>query len=320
MIKHFALLSRGDHRDALYAAATTKPIPKKFSLRDKQTPVVNQNGIGICVPCALCSTIEPFYKEDLSECWIYQRRSNAGEGMELREALKLVHKQGTCTDSCFPLSSLCKRKVCTEEKINEESKLYKITSYHRVFHDIPGTLYANQSPIFAAIPVYSNWGSDGHIPMPGGDFLGYHGICITGYDLTQKILEFKNSWGSSWGDNGYGYLPLLYPIPEAWVVKIEETPPPITLSIVSATIKSKSIFGIKAELLIYSTQKCMLKIHPGLFNFPKIIHKGMNRVILYIPYKLNKVNLIRLQFYNTEKVEYEAKLTISADLKYKKIN
>ena len=55
---------------------------------------------------------------------------------------------------------------------------------------------------------------DGIIPMPGqGDtIIGGHAVVIVGYKLINNItyVTFQNSWGSGWGDNGYGYFPIQF--------------------------------------------------------------------------------------------------------------
>ena len=33
---------------------------------------------------------------------------------------------------------------------------------------------------------------------------------VVGYNDTTNKFKFKISWGNSWGDNGYGYLPYYY--------------------------------------------------------------------------------------------------------------
>ena len=44
--------------------------------------------------------------------------------------------------------------------------------------------------------------------------IGGHAFVIVGYGNynakkpTQFYFKFMNSWGSNWGDHGYGYLPL----------------------------------------------------------------------------------------------------------------
>ncbi|WP_372653003.1 C1 family peptidase [Halobacteriovorax sp.] len=37
-----------------------------------------------------------------------------------------------------------------------------------------------------------------------------HAILLTGYDTEKKIFMFKNSWGKSWGDQGYGTMSFDY--------------------------------------------------------------------------------------------------------------
>ena len=52
----------------------------------------------------------------------------------------------------------------------------------------------------------------GVVPMPrsGEKPLGGHAICPVGYNDAKKIVKFKNSWSSGWGEKGYGYLPYAY--------------------------------------------------------------------------------------------------------------
>ena len=38
-------------------------------------------------------------------------------------------------------------------------------------------------------------------------FVGGHALLIVGYDLTTKRFLIENSWGTAWGDNGYGSIP-----------------------------------------------------------------------------------------------------------------
>lgn len=66
--------------------------------------------------------------------------------------------------------------------------------------------------------------TDGKIPYPcpGERVLGGHGVSAVGYDDNMKIknttcgketigaLLIRNSWGTGWGDKGYGWLPYEY--------------------------------------------------------------------------------------------------------------
>ena len=48
------------------------------------------------------------------------------------------------------------------------------------------------------------------MPKQGDTLLGGHAMGIVGYDDSQKLLLVRNSWGTSWASNGYGYLPYDY--------------------------------------------------------------------------------------------------------------
>lgn len=63
----------------------------------------------------------------------------------------------------------------------------------------------------------------GQVPMPQADEkpVGSHAVLVVGYDddkeiggdgveTTKGALLFKNSWGESWGQEGYGWLPYEY--------------------------------------------------------------------------------------------------------------
>ena len=62
-------------------------------------------------------------------------------------------------------------------------------------------------------------------PTPGDLMLGGHAVTLVGYDDAHPsgngVFVFRNSWGPTWGDGGYGYLPYSYLVNtrEAWTVE-----------------------------------------------------------------------------------------------------
>lgn len=48
------------------------------------------------------------------------------------------------------------------------------------------------------------------LPEPGEAHCGRHAVLLVGYDDDLQVLLFKNSWGASWGDGGYGVMPYSY--------------------------------------------------------------------------------------------------------------
>ena len=58
--------------------------------------------------------------------------------------------------------------------------------------------------VYAAHPNFQYVGSSGLInncPTTGGPD---HAVLLVGYNSTHWFI--KNSWGTAWGDNGYGYI------------------------------------------------------------------------------------------------------------------
>jgi hypothetical protein len=75
----------------------------------------------------------------------------------------------------------------------------------------------HNGPVVAGISVFSGMMSPetaktGIVPVPAKNerLEGGHAIVVVGYDDTKKLVKFANSWGKTWGDNGFGYLPYEY--------------------------------------------------------------------------------------------------------------
>lgn len=88
-------------------------------------------------------------------------------------------------------------------------------------------LISQKIPSMFGFTVYSSISQardNGKIPFPSPreNALGGHAVDAVGYDDNMKIkneingyettgaLIIRNSWGTEWGDNGYGYLPYEY--------------------------------------------------------------------------------------------------------------
>jgi C1A family cysteine protease len=79
-------------------------------------------------------------------------------------------------------------------------------------------------PFVFAFYGFDSFDDDGKIPLPGPGESAQWGHCIAGFGYdddiviptgdgkssTKGAIKFRNSWGSSWGMKGYGYLPYEY--------------------------------------------------------------------------------------------------------------
>ena len=91
----------------------------------------------------------------------------------------------------------------------------RITAARRV-----PTLAAMKSSLAAGMPVVAGFAlresfygagvsPTGHVALPGADerVAGGHAMLIVGYDDAAQELIVRNSWGATWGDQGYCYWP-----------------------------------------------------------------------------------------------------------------
>jgi C1A family cysteine protease len=143
-------------------------------------------------------------------------------GAYIRSALQSVVKIGTCLNNTFPYNG----DFITPPPAlaYEEAKKYEALTYARFdegTNEIERTelikmLKANLDagfPIISGFMCYSNLNdvtSDGKIPLPNNQQIGGHAILVVGYNEDTQCFKIRNSWGDTWGDHGYAYLPYAY--------------------------------------------------------------------------------------------------------------
>lgn len=85
---------------------------------------------------------------------------------------------------------------------------------------------AEHGAVSSSFEITEQWfdAADGMITIPkhGDEFIGSHAITLVDFDRQKNAFRFANSWGTEWGDTGFGYLPFDCFEPyflEAWVVR-----------------------------------------------------------------------------------------------------
>lgn len=200
-----------DHRDHVLDAIKVAHVrlPKEFNLRNQLQPVRDQGSQGTCsAQTASCmkewqEKIDIGLNEYLSPQFVYNLRSNEGEGMFPRDTMKILQKIGIVLEKEYPYNT---RKRITEQ-LKEAASRFKIKSYARVktIDGLKKSLFIN-GPCYIAFPVYNPESYKFWRPHHANQqSIGGHAVVVVGWTKTAFII--RNSWGTNWGRGGYCYFP-----------------------------------------------------------------------------------------------------------------
>lgn len=227
-----------DSRDYIVKANIESQLPETVDLSSYSTTVKSQGSIGSCTAFAGSALNEIICAKagspnlNFSEKFLYYATRvdvmkwpmNEDFGATVRDTLKAMNKFGICLESTFPYlrpdEKECSFGDLPPPSAYTEAKNYLSTNYANIpigndtckLLNSMKTLLKSGYPFMAGFTTYENVfnGQNGEIPEPQGNISGGHAVVFVGYDDQKSLLKFKNSWGSDWGDNGYGYLPYSY--------------------------------------------------------------------------------------------------------------
>lgn len=222
-------------------------LPTEIDLKGWCSPVEDQESLGSCTANAGVGLIEYFEKRsfgkhiDASRLFLYKVTRNllhltGDTGAYLRTTMGAMSLFGVPPTEYWPYNV---------DSFDEEpsafcysfAQNYQAVQFYRL--DPPGTdrrtllnriklyLTAGLPSMFGFTVFSSIWNVDttGEIPYPSpGDWVaGGHAVVAIGFDDNIKIkgissdaketkgaFLIRNSWGTDWGDNGYGWLPYDY--------------------------------------------------------------------------------------------------------------
>lgn len=193
-------------------------------LRDKFAPPRDQGNRGTCVAFAMTAAHEVHRNvgEHLSEEFLYwgskQWDGLGGRpGTTVEAALNVLASIGQADEGCWPYEpnrdDSLGLGVPTHEALTDAA-----TRIWTTVRPLPLTISAVVETLNAGAPVvlvtwvFQSWfrAPAALISLPSSTDarVGRHAVLLTGYrePLASPTIVFRNSWGRSWGDDGYGYM------------------------------------------------------------------------------------------------------------------
>lgn len=228
-------------------AAAAKKLPATKDLRQWCSPIEDQGSLGSCTAHAGVGMLEFYEKKafnnyiDASRLFLYKVTRNllqmtGDTGAFLRTTMGALVLFGAPPEQYYPyvISDFDNEPPAFCYAFGQN---FQAITYYRL--DPPGTspdalLTRIKTNLAAGLPsmfgftVYSSYSqadTTGKIPFPaqGDTVAGGHAVMAVGYDDGMKIKNtnplsaqttggflFRNSWGTGWGDHGYGWLPYEY--------------------------------------------------------------------------------------------------------------
>lgn len=223
-----------DRRDHLRLRRPGVALPPFFDLTPQMPPVYDQGPLGSCTGNAIAAAFAfARAKQKLpdmmpSRLFIYfnerviEGTVDSDAGAEIRDGIKSVTTLGACSETDWPYDT-AKFAVKPPDACYASAKADLVTGYARVDQTLDGLreCLASGFPIVFGFTVYQSFeqgavAMSGVMPMPqpSEKVLGGHAVVMAGYDDSAQAFIVRNSWGASWGRNGYFLMPYAYPTDE----------------------------------------------------------------------------------------------------------
>lgn len=227
-----------DTRDFKFSAVVkpvkiTLPISVDLRISTKCVPkILDQGSLGSCTANASSNCLRYLLKKQLLKDWqpsrlfiyyysrLLEHTIKEDSGASIRDVMKAIHTYGACDEKLLPYNietfAIRPSNKCVRDA-SPHTKNFKYLSVSNNLTDIKRCV-SSGFPVVIGIDIYESFETDevaktGIVPMPAElteNYLGGHCVAVFGYSDVKKCFIVMNSWGSTWGDKGFFYLPYEY--------------------------------------------------------------------------------------------------------------
>lgn len=222
-------------------------MPVEVDFRERCSPIKDQGHLNSASAHAVIGMVEFFQKRhfgyhiDSSALFLYKVTRLANDvrgdiGVPIRKTMETIVRVGVLEEKRWPHTELDFDKEPMAHLYTYATS-FKATEYERLdayasgfgLLDYIKSFLSRDTPVVFGFRAYNNCilqseTSRGMIPYPSYQDTSdrIHALMAVGYDDTLRIRNkesdietvgafiVRNSWGSRWGDEGYGYLPYQY--------------------------------------------------------------------------------------------------------------
>ena len=224
--------------------------------------VSNQGNAKTCVPDCI-STLYYYYtvrqnnflKFRISRLYLYYRvrklynELGHDRGSSIEDCINELKENGAPPEFIYPYD-LRKLNHAPDDESEKLSKFCRCLGFECIDRSRIKLTLANNDPIVCGIRLFRNVDNPqviktGILPdiTDKDTFKGGHSVILVGYDDSTETFKFMNSWGSKWGENGFGYIKYKYIYDEDYSDEFfifkNVTNPSIKLEHSEGTLKSK---------------------------------------------------------------------------------
>jgi len=206
-------------------------LPDAVDLRPHFPPVYDQRHLNACSANALAAALrfdelreERRALPEPSRLFIYfNERKLAGvvdhdAPVSLRDGYRTLATFGACPEAMWPYDPRRFRRPPAPACYRAGLRRVAIEYYRirRTISHLRACLASGFPFVFGLAVHKSMFGHrvrrTGLIPVPGvrDRYIGGHAVVAVGYQHDKRLFVIRNSWGSTWGDGGYGYLPYAF--------------------------------------------------------------------------------------------------------------